>query len=509
LCIAVKKKNAAAPGTSAENKIFWCVCFLWSYITLLTHNKKRMEAVLAPLWSDIMAYCPKSIASVIASVGRQQRLTLDRNKSANHPLFLHAGPICFTYERTPSPLSSSSSGSSDSIDSCFVWVDSAAPAKVRADGAALLHVAAAALRLSTWWWSWQYQGLLLSLGAVASLDGVFEVLTVPTKMILLDVSRSNMLSYVDALRSAALGFGLRSLTVRGTQIQDDAMYVIGSTLPLLEHLDVGGCMKLTDLNPLATLTNLRKFNLSNCHLITTSSIGRLTTLSKLEFLSANVCKSLESLNPLLTSLALRDLQCTTTKIDSDGIQCLGDNCALLERLTLANSPRVKDLRVALRLGVNITFLSLNGCFVTDEGVSLLRRSTPQLQELSMSSCSAITQLDFIPPSVRRLDISRCAKLTDNAMASLRVLQCLEILNVSDIEAITTVSCLAGCCKLQEVDLSFTGIHSAAAFVGWDAGPISQSIKQVELEACRVANRHEVIKIFSAMRHQSDRLLNWA
>lgn len=480
-----------------------------------------MESALAPLWADIIAYCPKSTSSVIAAIGHRERLVLDRNKSANHPLFLHAGPICFTYEKIQSPLpstsaSSSSSLSSDTIDSYSVWVDSAAPAKVRADGHALLQVAAAALRLSTWWWSRQYQGLLLNLAGVASLNGILDEFAqlpcgVSTQIRALDVSRSNMLANIDALRDAVpnLGFGLRSLTFRGTQINDDAVHVIGSTLPLLENLDLGGCMKLTDLNALATLTNLRRLNISNCHAITTSSIGQLTTLLKLEVVTANVCKSLESLNPLLHSLAIREVQCTTTKIDSDGIRCLGDNCALLERLTLANSPRVKDLRIALRLGAHLAFLSLNGCFVTDDGVSLLHRTAPNLQELSMSSCHEITQLDFIPKLIQRLDISRCANITNEALCSLSKLQALEILNLADIEAVTIVSCLAECSRLQEVDLSFTGIHTAAAFVRWDVGAVAHSIKRVELEACRIANRHEVLKIFSNMKNQSDRLLNWA
>lgn len=486
-----------------------------------------MDTTFEPLWSGIAAFCPKPCASVIAAVGRQQRLVLDRNKSANHPLYLHAGPICFTCESGANAVSSSlSSSDNDRIATYSTWVDSSAPAKVRTDGTALLLVASAALRLSTWWWSSHYEGLSLNLGSAPSLDGIWDELPQhqsSSKLRVINASRSNALLSIDALAVSVGGggpipslpsqlnwrHGIVSFCVSGTQIEDHAMHVIGASLTSLEYLDISGCMKLTDLNALSRLTHLKRFNMSNCLRITTSSIHQLTSLSKLEVLMVNVCKALESLNPLLTSAALREVQCNTTKVDSDGIQNLGSCTARLERLTMANSPRVQDVRIPLRLGASLLYLSLNGCSVTDVGVSTLPHSCSQLQELSISSCLLLTQLTFVPKRVNRLDISRCAKITDDAIAALGNLQALKILNLSDIEGLTNVSCLSECSHLEELDVSFTGIHTSAAFRGWDAGPIAQSIRKVELEACRIANRHEVVKIFASMKHQSDGLLNWA
>ncbi|KAK9933152.1 hypothetical protein M0R45_020357 [Rubus argutus] len=198
-------------------------------------------------------------------------------------------------------------------------------------------------------------------------------------------------------------------------------------------IDCGGLSILP--SGLQFCTALRELQLWNCPLVTSISVGGLSSLQNL---SVFAC-------PLLTSI--------------DG---LGD-CTSLESLNLSDCPLLGSIPIIQGMPF-LRSLKIRGC----GGLSILPSGLnccTSLQELSVSDCPLVTSIPIIQgmPSLRQLEIA-CAGLS-SLPSGLRFCTSLEELSIQGgcfrELPLPSISCtrvlrrltIRGCCELTSISMS--------------------------------------------------------
>ncbi len=233
------------------------------------------------------------------------------------------------------------------------------------------------------------------------------------------------------------------LTSAGLRWQAEVWRVLLKVAP--SSLNLAGGTEMTDLQPLAALTNLRHLGLSFCTGVT--DLQPLASLTNLEFLDLSVCTGVTDLQPLagLADLRSLDLRGCTGVTDLRPVARLAN----LRHLRLAFCTRVTDLQLLAGL-TNLELLDLSGCTGLTDLESLA--ALTNLQSLRMSGCIAVTDLHPLAglANLGSLDLSVCGRLTE--LQPLAGLANLQKLDLAFCTGVTDLRPLASLTKLELLDL---------------------------------------------------------
>jgi F-box/leucine-rich repeat protein 7 len=226
-------------------------------------------------------------------------------------------------------------------------------------------------------------------------------------------------------------------------ITDDGFSHLVEQTPNLETLDLNSCWLLTDKSlslVSAMCPNLTKLDLSNCRKISDAGIFRLCDEKQtrqfkgITALSLSYCKKLSDMT----------------------MSHLAEFCAdTLESLNLQRCTRISDqgfARWAQTKFPKLTSLILTDCsFLTDQAIANLVAAAPNLEQLSLSFCcalsdSAIEGLATLK-KLRDLDASFCGSAVSDV--SIR-----NLFNNSNKECKVALLNLRGCVRITD-----TGVKS--------------------------------------------------
>ena len=238
----------------------------------------------------------------------------------------------------------------------------------------------------------------------------------------------------------------------------------------LSTLALRDCNSLSDLSPLAGLTNLSTLDLMDCNSL--SDLSPLAGLTNLSTLDLNYCESLSDLSPLA---GLRNLS-TLNLIDCTSLCDLSPLSGLinLSTLNLIACKSLSDLSPLAGL-TNLSTLDLSGCKSLSD-LSPLAGLT-NLSTLNLASCEALSDLSGLAglTNLSTLNLGFCKSLSDLSplagltnLSTLNFYSCealsdlsplagltnLSILNLSSCEALSDLSPLAGLTNLSTLDLTF-------------------------------------------------------
>ncbi|XP_033227477.1 F-box/LRR-repeat protein 14 [Belonocnema kinseyi] len=187
-------------------------------------------------------------------------------------------------------------------------------------------------------------------------------------------------------------------------------------LPLLEHLGLQDCQKLSDesLRYVSVgLTTLKSINLSfSC--FTDSGMKYLAKMPSLQELDLRSCDNISEI----------------------GMAYLAEGGSRISSLDVSFCDKIGDQAlVHISQGLfNLKFLSLSACQVSDEGICKIAKSLQDLETLNIGQCSKLTDkgLHTIADSMKHLkciDLYGCTRITTNGLERIMKLPQLSTLNL--------------------------------------------------------------------------------
>lgn len=279
---------------------------------------------------------------------------------------------------------------------------------------------------------------------------------------------------------------LLSLTIHDSQVED---YSVLTSLPLLERLDLSGCLiSAQTLEHIATLTALKELNLSSCGLSNILPLAANTAITTLD-LSDNSISNIGVLSNY-TGLTTADLSCNALT----DVEALSGLTALVELdlsdnnissiLPLSASVKMSVLNIsnnrissleATRLMTELTQLYVAHNALTSIAplanctkLERLELANNQLTEVNgIKTMLELTYLDISHNAVETLPtLSESARLQQfyasyNALEDISMLSVLAELNYVDVdynENIEDIVCLAPCYLLVQVDAFGTKVE---------------------------------------------------
>ena len=234
----------------------------------------------------------------------------------------------------------------------------------------------------------------------------------------------------------------------------------------------------TDLSPLSTLQNLKRLTFTNSQHLSPGSLASLSIytshISRLEELNLSGCGSALDDNAV-TAIAhahgkyLRLCNISHTDCSDVGAIAIGNHCNRLTQLNvshtfikgkglnciIANNPKLIDIEAThlLHTSGRVSLVS-----VQTNGVAAFEHN---LITLNLHGCESVRNAccfwirTFV--SLKSLDVSKCAQLSDSGMVELSKLTNLEKLRVRQLPLVTTVGAsvlLRELRKMQSCDFSF-------------------------------------------------------
>jgi len=252
--------------------------------------------------------------------------------------------------------------------------------------------------------------------------------------------------------------------------------------------------ELTDLSPLAYLTNLESVHIKNRHqpCLGITDISALANLSELKVLTLCEFHNLPTICELGTNLTYLDLTGAISLKDLSPFAKLRN----LEYLKLHSCYRITDISPLEDL-TNLTFLELFGCQFTDlspiENLTSLTflglcgskvsdiqplASLRNLEKLNLGACKNLSDLSPLSNLVNLKDLGlwACREVTD--IWPLATLQSLEILNLRACVNISDLTPLSGLTNLKKLDC--LGCEQIS-----NLGPLANltSLENVNLTVC--------------------------
>ncbi|KAI0050197.1 RNI-like protein [Auriscalpium vulgare] len=225
----------------------------------------------------------------------------------------------------------------------------------------------------------------------------------------------------------------------GTDLSDNIFQRL-SQCTRLERITLVGCSSLTDdaiARTVAFFPNLVAIDLSTVDSVTNQTVVAL----------ANHCRKLQGINLL-----------GCRRVTSSGVRALADSCPLLRRVKLSGVMGLNDTAVsALSIKSSLLLeIDLNGCrLITDNAVRDVWTHAVNMREMRLSQCVEVTDAGFpaphnsreplptganpfhdsaaiklatmeLPPlrlsrpfeHLRMLDLTNCAKITDDAVEGI-------------------------------------------------------------------------------------------
>jgi predicted DNA-binding WGR domain protein/Leucine-rich repeat (LRR) protein len=223
-------------------------------------------------------------------------------------------------------------------------------------------------------------------------------------------------------------------------------------LTKLQEVSLSGCTALTDISSLRGRKSIKRLGLSGCAALT--DFAPLSTLTGLERLDVANIPSLTSLTVIgkLHKITYLDLSWTRVA-DLAGIESLQS----LERLRLTDVPALRTLRpLAFLPRLRSLEVTLPDGYSEMEGLEALTgledlhlsyspslttlnalRGMQALKILGLHGCTALVDLEGIQGlrKLKELNLTECNKLSLKSLTRLKGATSLELLNLSDVEAV--------------------------------------------------------------------------
>lgn len=251
-------------------------------------------------------------------------------------------------------------------------------------------------------------------------------------------------------------FPLKEFTASNTRFGD--LRILRACVALA-HLDVHGCSRLTDITPLLNLQTLRSVDVSDT--AATNPLATLSRLPQLTELRVNGCFLPNDLRELATAVSLKVIEAARTQLES--LEGLAD-CVLLERVRVSHCPRLINVSALFTLP-HLTFVD-----VSFTPIRKLRRfkSFHMLEEMYLAGCRNLK--DFALWS--DLERARSLRVLDLHYSDIRRIAVwktcpasLQRLNLKGCRGVKDIVALSVCKKLEDLDISETGVNSLGPLKG--------------------------------------------
>ncbi|XP_063712593.1 F-box/LRR-repeat protein 2-like [Symsagittifera roscoffensis] len=260
-------------------------------------------------------------------------------------------------------------------------------------------------------------------------------------------------------------------------ITDRACEALGDYAKHLKTLNLDSCDKISDSSLISVgrgCANLEDVDLSwNKHI---SHVGFAALTSGCPNILRLRCAGVDKFNDACMTLigqnlnrliVINVLKCA--RVTDEGVTRVCEGCPLLETMCLSQIPHISDQSL-LALGhncPNIRNLELNSCAaITDVGFSHLTRNRTEehlLEKLDVEECNHLTDAtlqNFAAncPYIREMILSHCDQITDEGIRALcesaGVQQCLEKIKLDNCPQVSDASLdfLCLCNNLKEIDL---------------------------------------------------------
>ncbi|KAI9742826.1 MAG: SCF ubiquitin ligase complex subunit [Claussenomyces sp. TS43310] len=265
--------------------------------------------------------------------------------------------------------------------------------------------------------------------------GIFSKLNNP-----LDLLNSMLVCKMWARNSVGLLWHRPACT---TWIKHSAIcHTLGLERPYFEYKDFIKRLNLAALAdrvndgsvaPLAVCTSVERLTLTNCQGLTDRGLIELVTGNS-RLLALDISGDTQITEAAINVLAV---ECTRlqglnisgcTKISNESMIKIAENCRSIKRLKLNDCGQIEDsaILVFARKCRNILEIDLHKCrLIGNEPVTELLARGQSLRELRLSNCEIISDRAFLSlpahqtyESLRILDLTSCARLTDQAVEKI-------------------------------------------------------------------------------------------
>lgn len=194
-----------------------------------------------------------------------------------------------------------------------------------------------------------------------------------------------------------------------SKVTNETLAELVRICPTLKSLNLSGCSKISDLTSLMTLSHLRKLNVSLCDKIQDLSPLMLLDLEELEI---GGCYKVVNLEPLTMSTNLKKLNLTgCVKINDVSILTA---CTSLRELDLSGGGGSNELNFLSDLR-NLEDLSLTYCMELTSLAALA--DCTKLQKLNISSSKHITDISPLTgcTALQELKITGCKQINESSI----------------------------------------------------------------------------------------------
>eukprot|EP00192_Tetraselmis_astigmatica_P002965 CAMPEP_0117664734 /NCGR_PEP_ID=MMETSP0804-20121206/9394_1 /TAXON_ID=1074897 /ORGANISM="Tetraselmis astigmatica, Strain CCMP880" /LENGTH=538 /DNA_ID=CAMNT_0005472019 /DNA_START=716 /DNA_END=2331 /DNA_ORIENTATION=+ len=225
------------------------------------------------------------------------------------------------------------------------------------------------------------------------------------------------------------------------KLTDDAVAEL-QALPAVEELQLSFCRRISDngLQQLKALKRLRVLDISACQI---QADGLRALPSKLERLTMWQCSTMDDtgISALACSSSLLSLNCSSCAITDAGLAVLGQFLRL-HTLNLSVCNSITDAGLASLKHLELRSFGVPYCNVTDQGLrSLVDAHSATLASLSIRGCPAVEDstvaiLAEKGPNLTDLNLASCGAITDVGIASLHGLSQLTALNLQYCDRVT-------------------------------------------------------------------------
>lgn len=255
------------------------------------------------------------------------------------------------------------------------------------------------------------------------------------------------ISNASTLTSISLSDGNSNYRVTNLAIKNSAITSLDVTyLPMITSLDVSNCSALTSITGLDSLTELETFT------ATGSGVEELDL----------------SANELLTTIDLSDSAIATFTMNGDAknlaVNSISvENCNELSEFTLINAPSVTNVDFAT--APNLTSVYIGNCTGFTGSYDVSNKTTltslnlygcTNINSINVNGCNSLNSLTVGSTAITSLDVSDMTLLSN-----LSVTSCTELtsINISGCTSLTDLQTLHTCTKLEELNVSGSGINT--------------------------------------------------
>nr|AFJ79574.1 cystein-leucine rich protein [Leishmania donovani] len=250
-------------------------------------------------------------------------------------------------------------------------------------------------------------------------------------------------------------------------VDDNAVRMIAAHNTRLSRLNLCGCDRVTDAQPLAQLSLMFDLNLSGTMIGTASLEAISHGCGQLSRLAINSCQQLTDVSSLKNLSELKLLYCRYSEnIDpatiANVLAGIGQNLLTLNvdgirfrQLDLSNLPHVTALK-NFNCKDNTQLRDLDWLL----SIPNAARAFESLEMLDVEGCESLVSFGMHITSIKRLKTVRLTNtgITNEELSRISVCPALSVIHLEDCAGITNVDCLANVPTLTKVVLSMRMQH---------------------------------------------------